>query len=237
MVLHNADLYPADYQTAHAISYRRTSDPVTVPDRLRKLDQSYRVERMLSWVISEWPAGRQIRRHMIDPILYRGESVVWRNYEASYDVALLEPASRETSTYVLQEYFVPVDRFETFVDRMRDVLGRYDVNVINVSVRHAIKDPGTLLAWARGDVFAFVLYHKQETDEASRREVGVWTRELIDASLNLGGSYYLPYQLHATEAQFLRAYPRAREFFELKKRLDPANKFRNKLWDKYYSAR
>jgi hypothetical protein len=75
---------------------------------------------------------------------------------------------------------------------------------------------------------------RQDTSDAGQKEVGVWTRELIDAALSLGGSFYLPYQLHATKEQFLRAYPRAPEFFELKRRFDPTNKFRNELWDKYY---
>jgi len=64
----------------------------------------------------------------------------------------------------------------------------------------------------------------------------VWARELIDAALSVEGTYYLPYQLHATEAQFRRAYPRAREFFALKRQRDPAGRFRNHLWDKYYSV-
>jgi FAD/FMN-containing dehydrogenase len=105
---------------------------------------------------------------------------------------------------------------------------------VAISIRHAKQDPGSLLAWARSEVFAFVVYFKQDTSEAARQEVGVWTRELIDVALSLGGSYYLPYQLHATKEQFLRAYPRAPEFFELKRRFDPTNKFRNELWDKYY---
>jgi len=83
-------------------------------------------------------------------------------------------------------------------------------------------------------VFAFVIYYKQGTDDPAKQAVGVWTRELTDAALSVGGSYYLPYQVHATEEQFLRAYPRAGEFFALKKRLDPTNKFRNELWNKYY---
>jgi FAD/FMN-containing dehydrogenase len=116
---------------------------------------------------------------------------------------------------------------------MRQVFQRHRVNVINVSIRHAKQDPGSLMAWARSDVFAFVVYYKQGTSEVDRKEVGVWTRELIDEALSVGGSYYLPYQLHATKEQFLRAYPRATEFFELKRRLDPTNKFRNGLWDKY----
>jgi len=63
--------------------------------------------------------------------------------------------------------------------------------------------------------------------------VGAWTRELIDAATALGGAYYLPYQIHATERQFRAAYPRADAFFALKAKLDPTNKFRNKLWDAY----
>jgi hypothetical protein len=38
----------------------------------------------------------------------------------------------------------------------------------------------------------------------------------------------------ATEAQFHAAYPRAWEFFRLRGRIDPDNKFRNRLWDPYY---
>jgi FAD/FMN-containing dehydrogenase len=185
-------------------------------------------------VVSEWPFGKGIRQRVVDPWRFRGRHVVWRNYEASRDVAELEPASRRRATYVLQEYFVPVERFDEFVPAMRDVFRRHRVNVINVSIRHAMPDPGTFLAWAPREVFAFVVYYRQGTDAASRRAVGIWTRELIDAALRAGGSYYLPYQLHATEAQFLRAYPRATAFFALKKRLDPTNKFRNRLWDKYY---
>ena len=233
-VFHNADIYPDEYDKVHAVSYLKTDKPVTVPERLIPKDTSYRLDRFAFWVISEWPFGKDIREYVIDPLLYMGESVRWRNYEASYDVAELEPSSREKSTYVLHEYFVPVARLEEFVPKMGRVLRSHGVNVINVSIRHAHKDPGALLAWAREEVFAFVLYYKQGTDAESRRKVGVWTRELVDAVLSVGGTYYLPYQPHATEAQFLKAYPRAPEFFALKNKLDPQNRFRNKLWDKYY---
>jgi FAD/FMN-containing dehydrogenase len=42
------------------------------------------------------------------------------------------------------------------------------------------------------------------------------------------------YQIHASEAQFHQAYPRAEEFLALKRKVDPENRFRNKLWDRYY---
>jgi len=57
---------------------------------------------------------------------------------------------------------------------------------------------------------------------------------MIDAVISEGGAYYLPYQLHATTEQFHNAYPRAEEFFELKKKLDPDNRFSNKMWEQHY---
>ncbi len=233
-VFHNADIYPDAYDEVNAVTYSATDDSVTIPDRLIPADRSYGLNRFMFRVISEWPFGKAFRQHVVDPWIFRGEPVTWRNYEASYDVAELEPASRESASYVLQEYFVPVERFDDFVPRMRDIFRRHDVNVINVSIRHARPDPGTLLAWAKTEVFAFVVYYKQGTDVAARDSVGVWTRELTDAVVGVGGSWYLPYQPHATDAQLQAAYPRLPEFFALKQRLDPTDKFRNTLWDRYY---
>jgi FAD/FMN-containing dehydrogenase len=236
-VFHNADLYSPDYTTLNAITYSTTSDDVTVDDRLIPIGQSYGLERFGFWVASEWPLGKAFRRRFYDPIESDEETVTWRNYEASRDTAELEPSSREITTYALEEYFVPVDRFDHFVPRMRNVLQQHDVNVINVSIRHAKADPGSLLAWARTEVFAFVIYYNQGTTESAKDEVGDWTRELTDAALDEGGSYYLPYQLHATAQQFLKAYPRSGEYIALKRRLDPTNKFRNELVDKYLQLR
>jgi len=62
----------------------------------------------------------------------------------------------------------------------------------------------------------------------------MWTRELVDAARAEGGSFYLPYQIHATREQFLAAYLRADEYFAVKRRVDPQYKFRNRLWEAYY---
>jgi len=214
-VFHNAEIYPPDYTTVRAVTFSITNDPLTIQDRLIPTGQSYRLDRFGLWVVSEWPFGKSLRRRIFDPAYFESEPVTWRNYEASLDTGELEPASRETSTYAIEEYFVPVDRFDDFVPRMRDILRRHDVNVIYASIRHAKRDPGSLLAWARTEVFAFVVYYKQGTNDSAKNHVGVWTRELIDAALDLGGSYYLPYQLHASIEQFLRAYPRAPEFLAI----------------------
>jgi FAD/FMN-containing dehydrogenase len=233
-IFHNADIYPDSYDTVRATTYEETDLPVTREQRLIPQDQSYSLERMLMGIVSEAPGGKAFRRYVVDPIMFYGDRVTWRNYEASYTVLELEPTSRRDSTYVLQEYFVPVENINEFVPGMAKVLNDNQVNVINISIRHAKQDPGTLLAWARQEVFAFVLYYKQGTGAEEQGRVGAWTRQLIDAALASGGRYYLPYQIHATEKQFKEAYPGFEKFFALKMRVDPANKFRNKLWDAYY---
>lgn len=234
IVLHNGTLYPPRYDRVRVVNWRRTDRPLTVMDRLRPKGDSHWLDRQALWLLSEVPFGKELRQHVVDPLLLRRPVVVWRNFEASYDVAEVEPSSRKRSTYVLQEYFVPLAHFDDFVSRMAAVLRNRRVNVINIAVRHANPDPGTLLAWAREEVFAFVIYYKQGITPSAKKRVATWTRELIGASLSVGGSYYLPYQVHATSEQFHRAYPRADEFFALKRRFDPLGKFSNKLWDKYY---
>lgn len=233
-VFHNADIYPPDYGSVMAVTYSRTDRPVTVPERLQPARRPRLRDRLLLWWLSERAYAKRLRASVLDPVRLKARPVSWRNHEASYDVAELEPYSRERTTYVLQEYFIPPDRFGDFVPRMAEIFRRHGANVLNVSIRHALPDDGSLLAWAPGERFAFVVYYKQGTSRHERTHVGVWTRELIDAALACGGSYYLPYQWHATDEQFHRAYPRAKEWFALKKRVDPSYKLRNKLWDRYF---
>jgi FAD/FMN-containing dehydrogenase len=233
-VFHNADLYPPHYATLRAVTWNKTQRAATHKTPLQTPRRHRMFEKYMLWSVTEWPFGKQRREFIVDPLLFLSRKVHWRNYEAGYDVAELEPISRAERTYVLQEYFVPIDKFDVFIPLMADILRRHRVNAVNVSVRHALADPGSLLAWAREECFAFVLYYKQRTRDTAKARVGVWTRELVDAAISCGGSYYLPYQVHPSAEQFHKAYPRAHELFALKRKYDPAFRFHNKLWDTYY---
>jgi len=234
VIFHNGDIYPPKYKRLRAVSWIETDEKPTVKTRLMPLKESYPLERYFLWSFTETPFGKWRREFLIDPILFRGRKIHWRNYEAGYDVAELEPQSRTDSTYVLLEYFVPVNRFEEFEEAMAEIFIRFNVNVLNVSIRHSKADPGTYLAWAREEVFAFVVYYKQRTDVASKNAVAIWTRELADAAGAVDGAYYLPYQIHTTKEQFHKAYPNAKKLFDLKTKIDPQFKFRNTFWDTYY---
>jgi FAD/FMN-containing dehydrogenase/SAM-dependent methyltransferase len=237
VVFHNADLYPPDYKNARAVSWVRTERKPTVKTRLMPLAASYPLERYFIGAFAKSRFGKWRRQYIYDPLLLLKSKVHWRNYEAGYDVAELEPRTRIKKTYVLQEYFVPVNRFDEFATLMSEIFLRHNVNVINVSVRHAFKDSGSMLAWAREEVFAFVIWYRQNTGETEKGKVAVWTRELINAVISVKGAYYLPYQPHARAEQFLQAYPDAKRLMELKSKLDTDFRFRNVIWDNYYQPK
>ncbi len=235
VIFHNGDMYPPAFDTISAVSWSKTDKAPTTEHTLIPRAEDYWKERIAWVVISEWPFGRWIREHILEPYIYSEPAVHTRNYEASYDYAELEPKSRDGSTYVLQEYFVPVEHFDEWVPKMKKVFIDNDVNILNVSIRHALPDPGAKLAWARTESFAFVVYYKQGTDQTAKDAVRNWTRQMIDEVLTVDGTYYLPYQPWATDEQFHQAYPGALEYFDIKKYYDPSDKFTNKLWDTYYS--
>lgn len=233
MVMHNGILYTDDYDSVRAVSYLRTDAPLTVTERLVPLDRDYKAMRA-ALAVAGSNGSAKVRESLVDPLLLKRPQVQWRNHEASLDVRELQPISGPGYSYVLQEYFVPQAQLEHFVAGMREVLRAHKVKVANISIRHAKADPGTLLAWAREDTFALVIYYRQGVSPDERAAVANWTRQLIVLAIAHQGSYYLPYQIHASREQFLAAYPRAEAFFALKRRVDPSNKFRNKLWDAYY---
>ncbi len=232
-VLHNADLAPPHFDRPLAITWRRTDAPPSIAERLVPEDRDYDREQNLIWAASELPFSDDMRERKMTRRQIDEHPVVWRNREASLDADSLEPRTRAFSTYLLQEYFIPVAQFQAFAAQLGKILNEFDVNALNVSIRHSPPDRHTLLHWAADEVFCFVLYYKQRAHGFADAGAARWTQRLIDTALACGGRYYLPYRLHATPEQFMRAYPEAQAFAVLKARFDPRNRFRNKLWDRY----
>jgi FAD/FMN-containing dehydrogenase len=135
-------------------------------------------------------------------------------------------------TDILQEYFVPRDRLTVFIDGLRRIALAHRANLLNASIRVVHKED-TFLTYAPSDMFAIVLYVNQTTDEEGNQQMARFTRELIDLTIQSGGRFFLPYQLHYTPEQLRQSYPNIEAFFRAKDVYDPGHLLTNTFYNKY----
>jgi FAD/FMN-containing dehydrogenase len=179
--------------------------------------------------------GKELRWKLERVLGDLGGKLFSRNGTLYFDAGLYlnrDPAR----TDILQEYFVPREGFTAFVDSLRTCVRRNHIELLNVTIRDVKEDKDTFLAYARGDRVALVLFFDQKKTSEAEGAMQKCTQELVDASLVVGGTYYLPYRAHPTEAQFLAAYPMAQKFAAAKKKWDPGLLFRNQFYDRYLAG-
>jgi len=140
----------------------------------------------------------------------------------------------KTDTDIIQEYYVPVGNFVPFMDRFRDVLLKGEMNVISFTIRYVKANDETYLAYApKEDCFAIIQMSNVGLSAPEQAKTEATTRELVDAALEYGGTYYLTYQLYPTPAQLQRAYPNAPLVFGKKLQYDPGEMLMSKFYEKY----
>jgi FAD/FMN-containing dehydrogenase len=163
-----------------------------------------------------------------------GQVALTRNTLLNEPVAAL--ADRDSSrTDILHEYFVPPDRLNDFLAACREIIPAHRQELLNVTLRYVDADSSSVLTYApQARIAAVMLFVQKRTAEADD-DMRAMTVKLIDRTLAVGGSYYLPYRLHATREQLRAAYPRLDEFITAKRRYDPQLRFRNALWDSYFA--
>lgn len=138
-------------------------------------------------------------------------------------------------TEVLQEYFVPVDQYTAYIDELRDTLkDEKDFNLLNITVRYVGKNDEAVMSYATDDMFALVMLINQGTSEESIETTGRVIRNMIDVTLKHDGTYYLPYYHYPTKEQLKKAYPKTEEFFEMKEKYDPDERFMNLFYEEYH---
>jgi len=137
-------------------------------------------------------------------------------------------------TDILNEYYVPMQHFVAFMDKFRQILLDNNMNVMSSTVRYVSPNDTPVLAYAPTEpVFAIIQMSNVGLDSASQAKTADVTRQLVDAAIEYGGTYYLTYQLYPTPAQLLKAYPRAREAFSRKRFYDSAETFSSKFYERY----
>ena len=136
-------------------------------------------------------------------------------------------------TDILHEYFLPPEGLEPFLAACRTAIPASRQDLLNVTLRYVQEDRISRLVYARGDRVAAVMLFSQAMTGVDEEDMTALTQRLIDAALDAGGSFYLPYRLHARRDQVARAYPRLPEVVARKRHHDPGLLFRNAMWHRY----
>jgi FAD/FMN-containing dehydrogenase len=146
-------------------------------------------------------------------------------------------AGRDTSrTDILHEYFVPPQRFNDFVAACQEIIPRSGIEFLNVTLRYVAPDNESVLSFAPARRIAAVMSFSQEMRPESEPRMRRMTEALIERVIAVGGSFYLPYRLHARRGQVAKAYTNVARFIERKRHYDPQLLFRNTMWDQYFAG-
>lgn len=161
-----------------------------------------------------------------------GEACLVSRNQPMHDSVPYLKNNLKNETDILQEYFIPRSQFIPFVDGLRQVMTNNQANLLNASVR-VVHREDNFLNYAPTDMFSIVLYLNQTTDEAGNTQMRAITRAMIDLTTQLGGRFFLPYQLHYTPEQLQAAYPEIKAFFAAKQHYDPQDLLTNTFYEKY----
>ena len=134
---------------------------------------------------------------------------------------------------ILQEYFIPRDKFKDFIVGLRLFVQKYKANLLNCTIRVINQSDAVFLNYAKTNSFAVVLYFNVSRSEEGLKKDRELTRELIQTSIELGGTFYLPYLAHYDKEHILQAYPEFADFITLKSQYDPDHLFWNSFAEKY----
>ncbi|WP_185970944.1 FAD-binding oxidoreductase [Alkalicoccobacillus porphyridii] len=158
--------------------------------------------------------------------------IITRNNAMRPPVKFLDYES-DKDTDILQEYFLPVDRFPEFIQDLKAIVEEEELNLLNATVRFTTENDEAYLNYAREDTLAIVLLFNHELSDEGKEKMQAATKRMVDAAIQLEGTYYLTYQTFPDKNQIQQAYPRIDEFFEKKREYDPEERFMNYFYESY----
>lgn len=162
----------------------------------------------------------------ITPLIEKKQ--IQRNEAMAASVSFLEHSDPQ-HTDVLQEYFVPPDKFYAFLDAYKSLVKNYKLNLINVTVRKVPAETLSTLSYVPVDRYGIVAYYSLSTADESQHNLASFTKELGKTLLQLDSSYYLCYGSYLDHEVVRNMYPGWDDFIKLKKEQDPEMLFSN-IW-------
>jgi decaprenylphospho-beta-D-ribofuranose 2-oxidase len=145
--------------------------------------------------------------------------------------------NQERSVDILQEYFLPVEKLEPFLNQLKTISESHELDLMNVTMRYIPridKQSDSLLSpySEKSEQVAVVLYFNIQ--EGPNRQNGniveydgsKWTKEIIASAQDLGGTFYWPYHRWWSNEQITHQQSGALgEFFKIKDQVDPQSLF------------
>ncbi len=221
-------------EEAMMITYRPTADQSDVPQAPSSGWLSRRARDVFRAQLGSDIAkhGRWWFEAGLGPWIGSGETT--RNTLLNEPVITLDDRDPDR-TDILHEYFISPENFGAFIAACRQIIPSSYQELLNITLRYVQPDAESWLSYAQTERIAAVMLFSQEKSVRAEEDAKRMTQALIDAAIRLGGTYYLPYRLHARPDQIVAGYPGLRPFAAKKRAIDPGLLFRNALWDQYIS--
>jgi len=142
---------------------------------------------------------------------------------------------KNDESLLIGEHYVPPEKLLDFLQAARNILREDSAEVIYGTIRAIRKDTTAFLKWASHDWCCIVLNLRVvHTPDGIARAHSTF-RKLTDASIALGGSFFLTYHRAATADQVLACYPGINDFFRKKIEYDPNRIFQSD-WYRHYAG-
>lgn len=160
-------------------------------------------------------------------------------YESADSISkLYNPLIELDMTHILQEYFIPNKNFDSWMEFLNNYItknftSKAKIKLLNITIRYVKHDTTTYLNYAKEDMFAFVFYYRLPRDSEHDKQLECIHNDLVNKTLELDGTFYLPYRHHYSKQQMEKAYPNIGKFFTLKKLYDPTELFSNMWYVRY----
>ncbi len=152
------------------------------------------------------------------------------------DVLAKRHSSAARRSLMITELYAPPERLLEMLAAARACLRAYKADPIYGTIRLIEADRETVLPWAR-ERYACVIFNLSIRHDP--REISAAAdvfRALIDAAIDLRGSFFLTYHRWATPRQVRACYPRFDEFLAAKRRHDPGLLFQSDWYRHVASA-
>jgi FAD/FMN-containing dehydrogenase len=136
-------------------------------------------------------------------------------------------------TEMITEVYLSHENVMPFFAASRADLAATNADISYGTVRFIEEDTDTFLCWATERSVCIVCnLHVKHTPDGIERAKSDF-RQIIDRALEFGGRFYLTYHRWATPGQVAASYPQIGDFFRLKGKFDPQERFQSDWYRQY----